>query len=100
MLGDLEGVRAAERDWIANAPRDVWAESGIRLAFAVAYARAGDAGRALDHLEKVQSQVGPAAFIGIAQNPGLDTLRQHSRYLALKAAHEQWRQQRQASSPQ
>ncbi|MBK7146972.1 MAG: hypothetical protein IPH76_17955 [Xanthomonadales bacterium] len=34
MLGDLDGVRAAERDWTANAPRDVWAESGIRLAFA------------------------------------------------------------------
>jgi TolB-like protein/Tfp pilus assembly protein PilF len=99
MLGDLEGVRAAERDWIANAPRDVWAESGIRLAFAVAYARAGDAERALDHLERTQSQVGPVSFISFAQNPGLDTLRQHPRYLALAAAHEQWKQQRQATAP-
>jgi TolB-like protein/Tfp pilus assembly protein PilF len=93
MLGDLEGVRAAERDWIEHAPRDVWAEGGIRQALAVAYARAGDAGRALDHLEKVQSQIGPVAFIGMAQSPGLDTLRQHPRYLALAAAHEKWKQQ-------
>jgi TolB-like protein/Tfp pilus assembly protein PilF len=99
MLGDLEGVRAAERDWIATAPRDVWAESGIRLALAVAYARAGDAERALDHLEKTQSQVGPVSFISIAHNPGLDSLRQHPRYLALAAEYEQWKQQRQASPP-
>lgn len=99
MLGDLEGVRAAERDWIESAPRDVWAESGIRLALAVAFARAGDAGRALDHLEKVQSQIGPVAFIGTAQSPGLDSLRQHPRYLALAAAHQRWRQQRQVSPP-
>ncbi len=93
MLGDLEGVRAAERDWVEHAPRDVWAESGIRLAFAIAYARAGDAERALDHLEKMQSQVGPVSFISMAQNPGLDTLRQHPRYLALAAAYEKWKQQ-------
>jgi TolB-like protein len=30
MLGDLEGVRAAEQDWIERAPRDVWSESGVR----------------------------------------------------------------------
>jgi TolB-like protein len=93
MLGDLEGVRAAERDWIDHAPRDVWAEGGIRQALAVAYARAGDAERALDHLEKMQSQVGPVSFISMAQSPGLDTLRQHPRYLALAAAHEKWKQQ-------
>ncbi len=93
MLGDLEGVRAAERDWVANAPRDVWAESGIRLALAVAFARAGDAERALDHLEKTQSQIGPVSFISIAQSPGLDTLRQHPRYLALAAEYEKWKQQ-------
>jgi hypothetical protein len=45
------------------------------------------------------SQIGPVSFIGIAQSPGLDTLRQHPRYLAMAAAHEQWKQQRQASSP-
>jgi TolB-like protein len=99
MLGDLEGVRAAEREWVEHAPRDVWAESGIRAALAVAYARAGDPERALDHLEKTMSQIGPVSFIGIAQSPGLDTLRQQPRYLAMAAAHEQWKQQRQASSP-
>ena len=99
MLGDLEGVRAAERDWIATAPRDVWAESGIRLAFATGYARAGDAERALDHLEKVQSHIGSAAFISMTQSPGLDTLRQHPRYLKLAAAHDLWKRQREASAP-
>jgi len=99
MLGDLEGVRAAERDWIDNAPRDVWAESGIRLAFAVAFARAGDAEHALDHLEKLQSQIGPVSFISMEQSPGLDTLRQHPRYLALAAGYAKWKQQRRSTTP-
>lgn len=94
MLGDLEGVRAAEQDWMSKAARDAWAESGVRFAFAVAFARAGDPGRALDHLEAIAAQVGPVSFISFEQQPGLDSLRQHPRYLALAQAHQRWREQR------
>jgi TolB-like protein/Tfp pilus assembly protein PilF len=98
MLGDLEGVRAAERDWIRNAPRDVWAEGGIRLAFAIAFARAGDPERALDHLETIASQIGPVSFNSMANSPGLDSLRQHPRYLALAQAHQRWVEERKSAS--
>lgn len=90
MLGDLKGVRAAEKEWIATAPRDVWSEGSIRQALAIAYARAGDAERALDHLEKIAAQVGPVSFTSIANSPGLDSLRQQPRYLELQAAHREW----------
>ena len=97
MLGDLEGVRAAEKDWITNAPRDAWAESDVRIALAVAYARAGDAERALDHLDETISLVGPVGYLEFANSPGLDSLRQLPRYLALKTAYQRWVRNRQAA---
>ncbi len=99
MLGDLAGVRAAEADWTAHAKRDVWAESGIRQSLAVAYARAGDPERALFHLEAIAAQIGPVSFTGFEQSPGLDSLRQHPRYLALAQAHRQWLAKKQTQSP-
>lgn len=90
MLGDIEGVRAAEKDWNNTAPRDVWAEGSIRNSLAVAFARAGDSERAMYHIDKISEQVGPVSFTGFAQNPGLDSVRQHPRYLALAKAHEAW----------
>ena len=97
MLGDLEGVRAAEKDWVSNAARDAWAESGVRIALAVAFARAGDAERALDHLDEITSLIGPVSFVEFSNSQGLDSLRQHPRYLALKAAHRRWVRNRQAA---
>jgi TolB-like protein len=97
MLGDLEGVRAAEQDWIEHAPRDVWSESGVRHALAVAYVRAGDPERALDHLGQVMALFGPVTFISMANHPALDRLHRHPRYLAMAETHRRWDQQRKAS---
>ncbi len=97
MLGDLEGVRAAEQDWVESAPRDVWSESGVRNALAVAYVRAGDPERALDHLERVMALFGPVTFNAMANNPALDPLHRHPRYLAMAEAHRQWERQRKSS---
>ena len=98
MLGDLDGVRAAEKDWVSNAVRDAWAESGVRIALAVAFARAGDAEHALDHLDEITSLIGPVSYLDFSNSPGLDSLRQHPRYLALKAAHQRWVRNREASA--
>ncbi len=98
MFGDLEGVRAAEKDWITNAARDAWSESGVRMALAVAFARAGDPEQALDHLDEITSLIGPVSYVEFAFSPGLDSLRQHPRYLALKAAHQRWLRNREASA--
>jgi TolB-like protein len=88
LLGDLEGVLAAERDYVENSPRDVYASIDIRLNLAVAFARSGDAERALDHLEAVSELVGPAFYLRFSIDPGLDTIREHPRYLGLRAAYE------------
>ena len=98
MLGDLDGVRAAEKDWLSNSVRDAWAESGVRIALAVAFARAGDAEHALDHLDEITSLIGPVSYLDFSNSPGLDSLRQHPRYLALKAAHQRWVRNREASA--
>lgn len=90
MLGDLEGVRAAERDYRENTPRDVWSEGGVRVSLAIAFARAGDSDAALDHLEAVTALFGPVTFTGLEISPGLASLRQHPRYLALAEQHRAW----------
>ncbi len=88
LLGDLDGVIAAERDYLENAPRDVYASAEVRLALAAALARAGDAERALGHLEAIAELLGPAHYLRFSIDPGLDTIRAHPRYLGLKAAYE------------
>jgi hypothetical protein len=97
MLGDLEGVRNAERDYRENTPRDVWSGTAVLVSLAVAYARAGDPEKALERMEAVSALLGPVAFTSFANHPGFDMLRQHPRYLALAAAHARWAAQEEAN---
>jgi TolB-like protein len=90
MLGDLDGVRAAERDYVDNAPRDAFATLGILPSLAEAFARAGDPERALTHLETLTSTFGPSIYLSLSMHPGLDSLHAHPRWLALKLAYENW----------
>jgi TolB-like protein len=93
LLGDLEGVRAAEQDYL-DAPRDVYASLDIRRELAVAFARAGDPERALDHLEAVAGLSGPNAWLRFSIEPGLDALHGHPRWRALEANYERWAAER------
>ena len=90
LIGDLEGVRAAEADYLRNAPRDVWGSRGVKRSLAVAFARAGDPARALDYLEEIAAVFGPHAWIWFSVAPGLDSIREQPRYLALEARYRQW----------
>ncbi|MCP5476810.1 MAG: tetratricopeptide repeat protein [Rhodanobacteraceae bacterium] len=90
LMGDLEGVRAAEADYLRNAPRDVWGSRGVKRSLAVAFARAGDPARALDYLEEIAAVFGPHAWIWFSVAPGLDSIREQPRYLALEARYRQW----------
>jgi len=90
MLGDLDGVRAAERDYLDNAPRDAWAARDLQFSLAIAFARAGDPERALHYLEAIAAAFGPASYLRFSIQPGLDAMRAHPRYLALKTAYEVW----------
>jgi TolB-like protein len=94
LLGDLEGVRAAEQDYLDNAPRDVYASIDIRRELAVAFARAGDPERALDHLEGVVAVAGPVSYLRFSIQPGLDSLHAQPHWLALKAGYERWAAER------
>jgi TolB-like protein/thioredoxin-like negative regulator of GroEL len=98
LMGDLEGVQAAELDFLENAPKDAWAELSIRLALAGAFARAGDPGRALHHLETMAKLTGPGSFPSYDASPDLDPLRAHPRYLALKKGFEEWAEARRIST--
>jgi TolB-like protein len=94
MLGDLQGVRAAEADYLENARRDVWGSRGTHRSLAIAFARAGDPERALHYLELLAATFGPHKYPWFAPEPGLDSLRAHPRFLALKAGYEAWRDAR------
>jgi cytochrome c-type biogenesis protein CcmH/NrfG len=90
MLGDLDGVRAAERNYLDSAPRDEWAARDLQFSLAIAFARAADPERALHYLEAIAAAFGPASYLRFSIQPGLDSLREHPRYLALKVAYEAW----------
>jgi len=88
MQGDLEGVRAAERDFIANAARDAWSESNARISLAIAFARADDPERALDYLESLANDFGPANLV--LDFWGLEKLRNQPRFQELMSARDAW----------
>jgi hypothetical protein len=90
LLGDLEGVRAAERDFLANAPRDEYDRVSIYPDFCRAFLRAGDRERAAHYLDEAVKASGPWLYLRVAVDPAFDALRDHPRYLALKASYETW----------
>ena len=94
LMGDLEGVRAAEADFLANAPRDVWGLASILPRLAGAFARAGDPDRAVHYLEQQVEVFGPHRFLLFAIDPDFDSLRDHPRYLALQARYQAWAEAR------
>ncbi len=90
MMGDLEGVRAAEADFLSSGRRDVWGARGVYRSLAIAFSRAGDLERSLHYLETLVTTFGPHNFLLFSIKPGLDPVRAHPRYLALKKRYEIW----------
>jgi len=94
LMGDLQGVREAEADYLANAPRDVWGSNTVAVSLAAAFARAGDPERAMHYLERVADTFGPHRYLEFATDPDFDSLRDHPRYLALQAGYQAWAEAR------
>jgi TolB-like protein len=94
MLGDLEGVRAAEADFLQNARRDVWGSQSTHWSLARAFARAGDPERALQYLELLVETFGLNYYAWLSPDPGLDSLHTHPRWRALEANYERWAAER------
>ena len=96
MMGDLEGVRAAEADFLSSGRRDAWGARGVHRSLAIAFARAGDPERSLYYLELLVDNFGPHAYPVLSIKPGLDSVRTHPRYLALEKRYEVWKKQQEA----
>ena len=90
LLGDLEGVRAAERDFLKNAPRDELRKYDLYIGFSIAFLGAGDRERAAHYLDEAVKSSGPWRYLEISVNPWFDALRDHPRYKALKASYDTW----------
>lgn len=90
MLGDLAGVRAAEHDFLTNAPRDELAKPDFHQSLSVAFLRAGDRERAVHYLEQMEKVFGPSIYLRISIDPAFDPIRDHIRYKALKSRYEAW----------
>ncbi len=94
LMGDLQGVREAEADYLKNAPRDVWGSRQIMVELAAAFARAGDPERAMHYLEVLVDTIGPHDYLRFSTNPDFDSLRSHPRYLTLAADYQAWAEER------
>ncbi|MBT8068774.1 MAG: hypothetical protein KJO09_16135 [Gammaproteobacteria bacterium] len=90
LLGDLDGVRAAARDYEQNAAPDAIYDLLRHQAIADAFARAGDPDTAFDYVDRVIEVAGPPRYLALSINSAFDDVRDHPRYLALQAKYEVW----------
>jgi TolB-like protein/Tfp pilus assembly protein PilF len=90
LMGDLDGVRAAEADFQSYYRPDAWGEPPIHQAFADAYIRAGDLDAAFAHVDKMVALRGPWIFPRLAVDVAFDPVRNEPRYLALQKSFELW----------
>jgi serine/threonine-protein kinase len=89
-VGDLDGVRSAIAESENNRRPDAWAEIDYLRACAEALLRAGAPDEALDYVDRMVEIRGPYVYLHLSIDPTFDGVREHPRYLALKAAYEAW----------
>ncbi len=83
-------MRAAERDYLTNAPRDEWSRPLVYRELALAFLRAGDGDRAMHYLEAEARILGPQRYLMTSVDPRFDSLRNHRRYRAYRTRYEAW----------
>ncbi len=90
LLGNLDGVREAIANFESQYQPDSWAESILLTRFAQALIRAGDVDAGLDYVDELVDRRAPWVYLPLSIDPAFDTVREHPRYLALKADYEAW----------
>lgn len=90
LMGDLDGVRAAAKDYEENAIPDVINDLQRHLSIAGAFARAGDPDTAFDYVDRVVKVAGPSRYLALTIDSAFDDWRDHPHYLALQADYEAW----------
>jgi len=89
-VGDLDGVRKAIATSEESRRPDAWAEIDYLHAYANALLWAGAPEEALDYVDRMVEVRGPYIYLRLSIDPAFDRVRDHPRYLALKAEYEAW----------
>ena len=89
-VGDLDGVRNAITESEDSRRPDAWAEVDYLHTYAQALLWAGAPEEALDYVERMVEVRGPYIYLRLSIDPAFDQVREHPRYLALKADYEAW----------
>ena len=90
LLGDKETVLALAASYETNAPDDALAALTTIGEIAEALARVGEFDKAMDYAERMRDMTGPHMYLLHRMEPGFDNLRDHPRYLKMKADYESW----------
>jgi serine/threonine-protein kinase len=89
-VGDLDGVRKAIAEFEESRRPDAWAEIDYLNAYASALLWAGAPEEAFDYMDRMVEVRGPYIYLQLSVDPAFDEVRDHPRYLALKAEYEAW----------
>jgi len=89
-VGDLDGVRDTMAAFEESRRPDAWAEVDYLNAYAKALLWAGAPDEALDYVDRMVKVRGPYIYLRLRIDPAYDKVRDHPRYLALKADYEAW----------
>lgn len=89
-VGDLDGVRNTIATFEESRRPDAWAEVDYLHMYASALLYAGAPEEAFDYADRMVNDRGPYIYLRLSIDPAFDKVREHPRYLALKANYEAW----------
>ena len=89
-VGDLDGVRNSIVAFEESRRPDAWAEVDYLHSYANALLWAGAPEEALDYVDRMVNVRGPYIYLRLSVDPAFDKVRDHARYVALKADYEAW----------
>lgn len=90
LVGDKTRVQNLALSYEDDAPNDALKALTQLGELAEGFARIGELDTAMDYAERMRDMTGPHMFLLHRMEPGFDNLRDHPRYLKMKAEYESW----------